>query len=105
MNSLPTIYGHEARANGNVQEATPLWHSVYAAETSCLLLEQSSIWLTSNSRPNNAILALIALVTGPNSTQLRLVQFMPVTCAINAMLLIIHIHKSQQSCWNYSLQT
>jgi len=28
-----------------------------------------------------AILALIALVTGPNSTRLRLVQFMPVACA------------------------
>jgi len=27
---------------------------------------------------------LIALVTGPNSTRLRLMQFMPVTCAINA---------------------
>jgi len=42
--------------------------------------------------PACAILALIALVTGPNSTRLRLVQFMPVTCAINAiaaMLLII----------------
>ena len=33
----------------------------------------------------HAILAVITLVTGPNSTQLRLVQFMPVTHAINAM--------------------
>jgi len=30
-----------------------------------------------------AILAVIALVTGPNSTQLYLVKFMPVTRAIN----------------------
>jgi len=36
--------------------------------------------------PACAILALIALVTGPNSTRLRLVQFMPVTRAINAEL-------------------
>jgi len=36
--------------------------------------------------PARAILALIALVTGPNSTQLHLVQFMPVTRAINAKL-------------------
>jgi len=34
--------------------------------------------------PACAILALIALITGPNSTRLRLVQFMPVTRAINA---------------------
>ena len=31
-------------------------------------------------------MALIALVTGPNNTQLRLVQFMPVTHAINAKI-------------------
>jgi len=37
-----------------------LWHSVYA----------------------RAILALIALIIGPNSTLLRLMQFMPVTHAI-----------------------
>jgi len=36
--------------------------------------------------PARAILALIALVTGPNSTRLLLVQFMPVTRAINAKL-------------------
>jgi len=36
--------------------------------------------------PACAILALIALVTGPNSTRLCLVQFMPVTRAINAEL-------------------
>jgi len=52
-----------------------LWHSVYAAETACLLLEQSSMTA-------RAILALITLVTGPNSTQLRLMKFMPVTHAI-----------------------
>jgi len=40
---MPTIYGHEARANGNVQEALPLRHSIYAAETSCLKLEQPAI--------------------------------------------------------------
>jgi len=37
--------------------------------------------------PACAILALIALVTGPNSTWLRLVQFMPVTRAINVLML------------------
>jgi len=36
--------------------------------------------------PAYAILALIPLVTGPNSTRLRLMQFMPVTRAINAKL-------------------
>ena len=44
--------------------------------------------------PACAILALRALVTGPNSTWLRLVQFMPVTRAINAkiagMLLLVN---------------
>ena len=71
-----------------------LQHSVYEAETSCLLLEQSSIWLTSNSMPACAILALIALVTGPNSTRLCLVQFMPVTRANNAKL-------HSQPCYKY----
>jgi len=32
-----------------------VWHSVHAAETSCLLLEQLGIWLTSNSMPAHAI--------------------------------------------------
>jgi len=36
------------------------------------------------------ILALITLVTGPDSTQLCLVQFMPVTRSINAKLHCIH---------------
>jgi len=36
--------------------------------------------------PARAILALIALISGPNSTQLCLVQFMPVTHAFNAKL-------------------
>jgi len=36
--------------------------------------------------PARAILALITLATGPNSTRLHLVQFMPVTRAINAEL-------------------
>ena len=71
-----------------------LWHSIYAAETSCLLLEQSGIWLTSNSMPAYALLALIALITGPNSTRLCLMQFMSVTRAIpfalTVMLLILH---------------
>jgi len=55
---------------------------LYPAETACLLLEKPSIRLTSNSMLC-AIFVLIALVTGPNSTWLRLVQFMPVTRAIN----------------------
>ena len=59
-----------------------LWHSVYAVETSRLLLEQSSISLTSNSMPACAILALTALVSRPNSTRLRLVQFWPVAHTI-----------------------
>ena len=50
---------------------------MYAAETSCLLLEQSSIY----GMPARAILALIALASGPNNTWLLLVQFMPVTRA------------------------
>ena len=33
-----------------------LWHTVHAAETSCLLLEQLGIRLTSNSMPACAIL-------------------------------------------------
>ena len=56
-----------------------LWHSVYAAEIACLPLEQSSIWLKVIAWLLRAILALIALVTGPNSTRLCLIQFMPVT--------------------------
>jgi len=46
--------------------------------------------------PACAILALIALVTGPNSTRLRLVQFMPVTHANNAKL---HSHP----CYKYRI--
>jgi len=30
--------------------------------------------------------AILAFITGPNSTQFCLLQFMPVTCAINAKL-------------------
>ena len=45
----------------------------------------SSIRLTGKSMTARAILAVITLVTGPNSTQLHLMQFMPVTHAINAM--------------------
>jgi len=42
---MPTTHQHEAQANGKVQEAMAQF---FAAETACLLFEQSSIWSTSN---------------------------------------------------------
>jgi len=58
--------------------------------------------------PACVILALIALVTGPNTTRLRLVQFMPVTRAINALAAMLHVliiqMESQCHCWILSLQ-
>ena len=78
-----------------------LWHSVHAAETSCLLLEQWGIILTSNSMPVHAILALIALITGPNSTRLRLVQL----CQLLMLLMPNCNHSHAINYTNHILQT
>ena len=82
---MPTIHWHEAHTSSNIEEAR--WHSVYAAETSCLLLalnpgscgyeaslllEQLGIWLTSDNMTVSAILVVTHAINAKLHSQLFL---------------------------------
>ena len=67
------------------------------AEMPCLLLERSGIWLTSNSMPACATLALIALVTGPTALDCT-------SCNLCQLLVLLKPNYSCSHAINYTYQ-